>query len=65
MKDILHSLGINKNNYGACIGADEWCKTTDSGILHSINPANGKEIASVYQCSENDYDQIILDNHFR
>ena len=59
MKEILKSLGIQKNNYGACIGAGNWSRTKDAGTLHSINPANGEEIASVYQCSENDYEQIL------
>ena len=67
MNTLLSSLGIEEKNYGACMGAGEWLKTTDSGILHSVNPANGKEIASVYQCSENDYDRIIQEsqNAFR
>ena len=59
LKEILKSLGINENNYGACFGAGKWCKTSDKGILNSINPADGKVIASVYQCSENDYENII------
>ena len=62
MQDILQSLGINKNNYGACMGAGEWSRTRDSGILHSVNPADGQHIASVYQCSENDYDKIMIES---
>jgi len=41
------------------MGAGEWSTTTDAGKLQSINPSTGKEIASVYQCSEADYDKII------
>jgi len=62
MKDILHSLGINKNNYGACIGAGNWSATTDAGVLNSVNPANGEVIANVYQCSEADYDNVIKES---
>ena len=62
MKDILHSLGISKNNYGACIGAGNWSATTDAGMLHSVNPANGEVIANVYQCSEADYDNVIKES---
>jgi aldehyde dehydrogenase (NAD+) len=59
LDNILQSLGIEKNNYGACMGAGKWSTTTDAGKLQSINPSTGKEIASVYQCSEADYDQIM------
>ena len=62
MKKILDSLGIEENNFGSCIGAGEWSSTMDSGTIKSVNPASGEAIASVYQCSENDYDQIILDS---
>ncbi len=58
----MESLGINENNFGSCIGAGEWSSTMDSGTINSVNPASGEVIASVYQCSENDYDQIILDS---
>ena len=59
MKEILRSLGIGVNNFGACMGAGEWSSTTDSSILNSVNPASGEIIANVYQCSENDYEKII------
>ena len=62
MKDILHSLEINENNYGACIGAGNWSSTTDAGVLNSVNPANGEVIANVYQCSESDYDNVITES---
>ena len=58
----MESLGIEENNFGSCIGAGEWSSTMDSGTIKSVNPASGEAIASVYQCSENDYDQIILDS---
>ena len=62
MKNILQSLGIEENNFGSCIGAGSWSTTTDAGQLQSICPNNGKEIASVYQCSEDDYDQIMIES---
>ena len=62
MNDLLSSLGIEEDNYGACMGAGKWLRTIDAGIIHSVNPANGEEIATVYQCSENDYDLIIAES---
>ena len=62
MKVILPSLGINENNYGACIGAENWSSTTDAGVLNSVNPANGEVIANVYQCSESDYENVIAES---
>ena len=62
MKEILNSLGIKEDNYGACIGSGNWSKTTDAGVLESINPSNGDTIAKVYQCSESDYDEIIMES---
>ena len=62
MKDLLQSLGINSDNYGSCIGAGNWSQTTNEGKLNSVNPSNGQIIASVYQCSENDYEKIIKES---
>ena len=59
MKKILNELGVNEKNYGACMGAGAWFETNDCGELDSMNPANGELIASVYQCSESDYDKVI------
>jgi len=57
--DILKELGIQDNNYGACSGKGKWNQTTDAGTLDSINPATGERIASVYQCSVDDYHEIV------
>ena len=62
MKEILESLGISEGNYGACVGAGKWLITTDAGQLNSINPANGNVIANVYQCSESDYENVIIES---
>ncbi len=59
MNEILEKLGIKQFNHGSCIGGNIWFETEDSGIIESFNPSNGKLIASVYKCSENDYDQVI------
>ena len=60
--NFLNELGINDVNYGACSGTGRWSDTTQAGEIVSINPANGKKIASVYQCSESDYDRIVIDS---
>ena len=60
--NILKELGIKAVNYGACSGTGKWSDTTQAGEIVSINPANGKKIASVYQCSESDYDRIVSDS---
>jgi aldehyde dehydrogenase (NAD+) len=60
--NFLNELGINDVNYGACSGTGKWSETTQAGETVSINPANGKKIASVYQCSESDYDRIVSDS---
>jgi len=62
LKEILKSLGIKENNYGSCVGAGSWSNTTDAGQLNSVNPTNGDVIASVYQCSEDDYENIIVES---
>jgi len=62
LKELLKSLGIHEDNYGACVGAGNWSNTTDAGQLSSVNPANGKIIANVYQCSEYDYENVIIES---
>ncbi|MDP6684460.1 MAG: aldehyde dehydrogenase family protein, partial [Candidatus Marinimicrobia bacterium] len=60
--NFLNELGINDVNYGACSGTGKWSDTTQAGEIVSINPFNGNKIASVYQCSESDYDRIVSDS---
>ena len=57
--EILKNLGIKENNMGACAGPNDWNNTTSEGKIDSINPSTGKLIASVYQCSTDDYNNII------
>ncbi len=56
--DLLKELGIEQINYGACAGPNDWYKTTTAGKLDSINPATGELIASVYQCTLEDYRSV-------
>ena len=57
--DFLKKLGIEQENYGASLGPGHWSKTVDSGKIESENPTNGEIIASVYQCSIDDYNSIV------
>ena len=59
MMNFLGDLGIKEINYGACRAPNNWSSTNDAGVNESINPATGKIIASVNQCSEDDYETVI------
>lgn len=56
--DFLKKLGIEENNFGSSTGT-VWSHTTSEGKLTISSPTDGKVIASVYQASENDYNNII------
>lgn len=56
--NFLQTLGINSHNYGASTG-QQWLHTDNNGQFDIASPADGKAIASVYQCSEDDYEQVI------
>ena len=60
--NILNELGLHELNYGACSGQRKWSKTSDAGEIVSINPSNEEKIASVYQCSKEDFDTIVQDS---
>ena len=60
MNSVLSKLGISEFNFGACSGKDQWSKTKDDGLIESINPSNNELIASVYQSTENDYNNVEL-----
>lgn len=55
---ILKELGIKEKNFGSSTG-QFWGKTTSEGELKIVSPTDGKHIASVYQASEKDFDNII------
>ena len=59
MEDILKELMIQKENYGSCIGGEGWLETKKLGEFKSINPSNGELIASVYKCSDQDYEKVV------
>ncbi len=56
--DFLKILGIKEKNFGTSTGI-KWNKTKDQGELKIYSPVNGKYIASVYQSSQKDYDNVI------
>jgi len=60
--NILKELELSEFNYGACSGQGKWSNTSDAGEIVSINPSNEEKIASVYQCSEEDFDTIVQDS---
>ena len=55
---ILKELGIKEKNYGSSTGQN-WGNTTSDGELKIVSPTDGKHIASVYQASAKDFDNII------
>jgi len=58
---LLERLGIESLNSGAC--ADDWITSPHGGILESISPADGEEIAHVRMAAEEDYDDVVYDAH--
>lgn len=55
---ILKELGIEDKNYGSSTGQN-WGKTISEGELKIVSPTDGKQIASVYQASAKDFENII------
>ena len=56
---ILKSLGLDPVNSGTYLGHGEWSKTTDAGLLQSINPSTNEVIAEVHSANASDYETII------
>lgn len=56
---FLKELGILEENYGSSTGR-EWYETADKGTLKVASPVDGKNIASVYLASEDDYDNMVV-----
>ncbi len=56
--EFLQMLGIQKENFGASTGLN-WIESKDQGELKIYSPTNGEYIASVFQASETDYDNVI------
>ena len=61
--DILNKLGIKDVNFGGCSGPGNWTKGKNDGITESLNPSNGQLIASVYNCSQEEYVRIVKKSH--
>ncbi len=56
--DFLEKLGIKEKNSGACTGI-KWTETKSEGEIKIVSPADGKYIASVFQASEEDYENTV------
>jgi aldehyde dehydrogenase (NAD+) len=56
--DFLKILGIKKKNFGSSTGTI-WNKTKSEGEIKIYSPVNGKFVASVFQASETDFDNVI------
>ena len=61
MEDILKKLGIEDKNYGANF-SNWWSNTESEGLIESYCPNDGKLLGSVFQCSERDYEKVILES---
>ncbi len=57
--DILNKLGIKDENSGGCYGPGNWISSSDAGQTESFNPSTKKLIASVNNCSTEDYRRIV------
>jgi len=56
---MLDALKIKAKNPGASSGPEYWSTTTDQGELISYNPATEQILASVYNASLMDYEQLV------
>ncbi len=56
---ILKALGLAATNSGTYLGHGEWSKTTDAGLLQSVNPSTNEVIAEVHASSASDYETIV------
>lgn len=58
-EDILKGLELNSKNKCASTDASWWSETTNQGEIVSFNPTTGEPIASVYNCSVDDYEKVV------
>jgi aldehyde dehydrogenase (NAD+) len=56
--EFLKKLGIKEKNFGSSTGL-KWNETISEGELKIYSPATGEYIASVYQASDSDYENVI------
>ena len=59
---LLKNLNLSPKNSGGSHGKSWWSTVTSEGEIISINPTDAKPIASVYNCNELDYEQIIAES---
>jgi aldehyde dehydrogenase (NAD+) len=57
--NILKSLYLNTQNPGASTGNTWWSNNKSDGEIISVNPANEAAIGKVFNCSSEDYENII------
>ena len=57
--DILNRLGIKDENSGGCYGPGNWISSSDAGQTESFSPSTKNLIASVNNCSKEDYRKIV------
>lgn len=60
--EILKSLKLSDKNFGTSTGTAWWANTKAQGEIISYNPTDGKPIASVYNCSEADYEKVMAES---
>ena len=58
-EEILQGLGLSPVNPGASWGRGEWSVSRDVGVIESVNPSDGRILAKVYGCSEDDYERVM------
>ena len=58
MKDFLKILGIEKENAGTSTG-QKFTKSDSSGPIVSYTPIDGSEIASVYQTTNKEFNEVV------
>ncbi len=60
---FLKKLGIKEINYGGCSGPGNWTRGQNDGLTKSFNPSNGNLIASVYDCSKEEFRKIVKESN--
>ncbi len=59
MDSLLKRLGLAADNSGTYLGNGEWSKTTDAGVIESVNPTSNQPIARVHASSQGDYETLV------
>ncbi len=61
MKAILDQLGLSSVNPGTFAPRSGWSRDDNGGVIRSVNPASGEDIASVLSATAADYDRLIAE----